>query len=202
VLGQRFQDDRQVGVVLAVAEYRCTAHAVQRLEDHVTTAFGELAQDVDATADQGWRHALRELSGEQLFVAVAQALWAVDHQHTFALGLLQQVGAVDELHVEGRILAHQDHVQLGQGAVLFIAQFEPARGVGEDLQRAHLRAGLAGTQIKVALLHVEQLPATGLGGQQHGQRAVLLVGDGRDRVHDNAEANAHGVVPLGGPWPR
>ncbi|MNZ89380.1 hypothetical protein D3C78_1083020 [compost metagenome] len=153
---------------------------------------GEGANDVRAAAHQGRRRALREEGGEQFFVTVAQALWAVDHQHAFGFGLLQQVGAVDELHVERRVLAHQDHVQFGQRAVLLFAQLEPARRVGEHIEWAHPRAGLAFGLVQVALFHVEQAPATGLGGQQHGQRAVLLVGDGRDGVHDNAEANAHG----------
>ena len=46
------------------------------------------------------------------------------------------------------------------------------------------------------LLHVEQGPATVLGCQQHGQRAVLLEVDLGDGIHDDPQANAHGVKPA------
>ncbi|MNE12636.1 hypothetical protein D3C80_1054410 [compost metagenome] len=200
--GQGFENHREVRVAHPVAKDRGAAHAVQWLEDHVAMFGDKLANDVRAAADQGRRGALREQRGEQLFVAVAQALWAVDHQHTSGFGLFEQVGAVDKLHVEWRILAHQDHVQIAQGVVFFGFQLEPVLRVGEDLQRAHPRAGLALALVEVLLLHVEQRPAALLGGKQHGQRAILLIGNARNGVHDNPEANAHGLYPLGGDVPR
>ncbi|MNO30217.1 hypothetical protein D3C76_201510 [compost metagenome] len=81
---------------------------------------------------------------------------------------------------------------------MFGFQLEPVLRVGEDFQRAHARAGLAGALVEVLLLHVEQRPAALLGGKQHGQRAILLIGNARNGVHDNPEANAHGVIPLVG----
>ncbi|MNJ21763.1 hypothetical protein D3C77_161250 [compost metagenome] len=200
--GQGLENHREVRVARAMAEDPGAAHAIQRFEDHVAMFGGEFANDVRATADQGRRRALREQGGEQFFVAVAQALRTVDHQHASGFGLFQQVGAVNEFHVEWRILAHQDHVQIAQGVVLLGFQLEPVLRIGEHLQRAHPRAGLALALVEVLLFHVEQRPAAFLGCQQHGQRAVLFVGDGRDGVHDNPEANAHGVVPLGGAMPQ
>ncbi|MNP17187.1 hypothetical protein D3C76_1096110 [compost metagenome] len=152
---------------------------------------GELPQNVRPPADHGRRRALREQRGEELLVAVAQALRAVHHQHPGALGLFQQVGGIDVLVVERRVLAHQDHVQLGERQVDFLSQFVPASGVREHLQRAHAAAGLAGLLVEVLLLHVVQRPAAGLGGQQHRQRAVLLEVDACDGVHDDPEAYAH-----------
>ncbi|MND93558.1 hypothetical protein D3C80_857460 [compost metagenome] len=201
VAGQGLEDYREVRIARSMAEDRGAAHAVQRLEDGVALLVDEFTQDVGAAADQGRRRALREQRGEEFFVAVAQALRTVDHQHAGGFGLFQQVGAVDEFHVERRILAHQDHVQLAQGAVLFGFQLEPVLRVGEDFQRAHARAGLAGALVEVLLLHVEQRPAALLGGKQHGQRAILLIGNARNGVHDNPEANAHGLNPLSGNGP-
>ncbi|MOA07543.1 hypothetical protein D3C78_1272480 [compost metagenome] len=101
------------------------------------------------------------------------------------------MGAIEELVVEGRILAHQDHIQLVQRQVLFVIKMEPVLGIMEDLQRTPAGADLAVAQVEVVLLHVVQRPAAGLGGQQHGQRAVLLEGNATDGVHDDAQANAH-----------
>ena len=175
-----------------MAENRGAAHAVQRFEDHVTVQGSKFTQHVGAAADHGWRRALGELGGEQFFVTVAQALRFVDDQYAIALGLFQQVGGVHKLHVEGRVLAHQDHVQIAQGRVGLGVQLKPLLRVGEHLQRLHAGPGLAFIQVKVLLLHVEQGPATVLGCQQHGQRAVLFIGDARNGVHDNPDSNAHG----------
>ena len=60
-----------------------------------------------------------------------------------------------------------------------------------DFQAAHRRAYLAVTQIQVSLFHVIKLPVAPLGGEQHGQRAVLIWLDGRNRVHDNTEFDRH-----------
>ena len=172
-----------------MAEDRGAAHAVQGFENDVTLLAGKLAQNVGAAADQGGRRQLREQGGEHLLVAVAQALRAIDHQTAGLLGLFQQVGGVDELVIEGRVLAHQDHIQILQRLVDFGAEFKPAGGVIEYLQWTQASAGLSGALVEVLLLHVEQLPAAGLSGQQHGQRAVLFEADAGDGVHHDAQTN-------------
>ena len=128
---------------------------------------------------------MREQRGKQLLVAVTQALRAVDHQHAGALGLFEQVRGVHELHVERRILAHQDHVEVIQAAVDLSFQFEPVLGVGEDFQWLHPGTCLAGVLVQIVLFHIEQRPTAILGGKEHGQRAVLFIGDVLDGVHDN-----------------
>ncbi len=113
VFGQGLQDYAQVGIIGFDTEYGGPAHAVQRLEDHILMLPVKRLEDIRRAADQRGGRALRELLGEQFLIAVAQALRFVHYQYAFAFGLLQQVGAVDELAVERRILAHQDHIQLG-----------------------------------------------------------------------------------------
>ncbi len=191
MLGQHFEDHGQVGVALAMTEDRGASHFVQGFENDVTVLVGKLAENVGASADQGRRCALRKLSGEELLVAVAQALWTVDHQRSRLFRQFQQIGCVDVLAVEWRILAHEDHIEVGKGHVDLLACLEPVLRVVEDLQRAHACAGLVAELIKVSLLHIEECPASRLGGQQHGKRAVLLEGDLRDRVHDDPDANGH-----------
>ena len=86
-----------------------------------------------------------------------------------AFEVLQDVRRRDIRHVERRILAHQDHVQIVQTCVDFGFQLEPFGRVSEDFQGFHAGAGLACALIKILLLHIEQRPATFLGGKQHGQ---------------------------------
>ena len=56
---------------------------------------------------QGRRGELRELRDRQLFVVVADRLRPVEDPRALALGHLQQLGEVDVLHVERRVLAHR-----------------------------------------------------------------------------------------------
>src|SRR5690606_5299199 len=46
-------------------------------------------------------------------------------------------------------------------------------------------------QIQIALLHVRQFPAAILRRPQHGQRRILLVVNGRDGIHHDAESYRH-----------
>src|SRR5690606_31979132 len=87
VLGQRLENHRKIGVPFTVAKDHRAAHAVQGFENDVTVLFGKLAQNIGSPADQGGRGVLRELGGEELFIAVAQALRPIDHQHAIALRL-------------------------------------------------------------------------------------------------------------------
>ncbi len=136
---------------------------------------------------QRGRRALREPGGEKFFVGVAQAAWAVHHQHAGVLGALQQVGGVDILHVERRVLAHQDDIEFGQRPRGFLAPLEPAPGVVEHLEFALPCQGLPVAQKQVALFHVADRPAARLRLEQHGERAVLVSLDGTDGVHHHAE---------------
>ncbi|MNN00087.1 hypothetical protein D3C81_1126700 [compost metagenome] len=190
---QRLEDHREVRVAFAVAEDHAAAHAFEGFENDVTMFGGELSQNVRPAADHGRRRALREQRGEELLVAVAQALRAVDHQHAGGFGLFQQVGGIDELIVEGRILAHQDHVQVCQRQVEFGVHLVPALGVVEHFQRAHAATGFIRFLVNILLFHIEQRPAASLRCQQHGQGAVLVEIDARDGIHHDPEAYAHGM---------
>ena len=57
------------------------------------------------------RDELRELEDRELFRVVAQRRRPVEDARAFALGLLEQVGRVEVLAVERRVLAHQHRVE-------------------------------------------------------------------------------------------
>src|SRR3546814_9236195 len=92
--------------------------------------------------DQCRRGALWKLGGEELLVAVAQALRSIDHQRSGLFRQFQQIGCVDILAVERRVLAHEDHVQISQGRIDLPILLEPMLWVVEYPQRAHARPGL------------------------------------------------------------
>ena len=105
LVGERLDDDGEIRVALADTEDRCAAHAVEWLHHH---ALGrERAEFVRAAGDDERWAELGEGGREELLVAVPQGQGRL---RTRARGLrtLQEIGRVDELHVEGRILALED----------------------------------------------------------------------------------------------
>lgn len=132
-----------------------------------------------------------ELGGEQFLVAVPQRGRRVDHQRALLFGGTEDVGGHQELAVHRRILAHQDHVQLTQRTVPGGSKGIPALGIHVHREITGMGAGLGPGQVKVGLLHVNQLPAPLLGGPEHGERAVFLVLDVLDGVHHDTESDCH-----------
>ena len=114
VVGQRFQDHVEIRIAAPTAEDRTAAHAVERLEHHVTVLGDEAFDLMRIAGDERGRDTLRKMQREQFFVGVAQRLRIVDDQHAGALRQFQHHRVVEELLVERRILARQDHVDLAQ----------------------------------------------------------------------------------------
>ena len=141
--------------------------------------------------DQGGRCVFGKPGGEELFVGVTQALRLVDDEHSLLLGPLEHVGGVDVLGIEGGILAHQDHVQLGQRLIQGLAELKPVLAVIPDAQRMHGGEGFTLLQIEIIHLHVVELVTAALCLQQHRKAGVFLDLDGLNRVHHYAQFNGH-----------
>ena len=157
----------------------------------------ESFESIHISADQHWRAALGKLCGEYLLVTVAQALAAVDDEGAPAFSLLQNIGAIDIFVIKRGVLAHQDHIQLGQVCILGFVQREPGIGVVKYRQFSHACPGHTLVQVKVFLLHVVELPVPGLGSPQHGQSRVFFVVNIGDRIHHHAQLDRHCLVPPG-----
>ena len=149
---------------------------------------------------RGWR-VLRELQDGELFRVVAQRSRLVENARAFALGLAQQVGGVEVLAVEGRVLAHHHGVSLAQleGSVNDHGA-KPAvlTALALDLdvirQRDLTRVGRdepTGHPTQVARLAGQQAMAATLRLAHHGEGGVLVGLEGLQRVGN--EKNLHGV---------
>jgi hypothetical protein len=124
---------------------------------------------------------------------VAQALRSIHDERALELGALQDVSGVDVLHVERRVLAHQDRVQLGEARHARLAELEPVLEVVADAQGTQAPEGDAVAQPQIALLGVPERPAALLCGEQHRERRVLGRLDRRNGIHDNDDLNGHRV---------
>ncbi len=74
----------------------------------------EALQFGDVARHQSRCDALRKMQGEQFFVGVAQAARIVYYLHARALREFQHHRVVEELGIEGRILARENHIDLAQ----------------------------------------------------------------------------------------
>jgi hypothetical protein len=125
----------------------------------------------------------------------------VEHARAFALGLAQQVGGVEVLAVEGRVLAHHHGVSLAQFEGGMDAHgAEPAllTALALDLdgirQRDLTRMGgdpAPSHPAQIARLAGQQAMAATLRLAHHGEGGVLVGLEGLQRVGN--EKNLHGV---------
>ena len=97
----------------AHAEHGSAAVAVQRLDDDVLVLGAEALHVVGVARDQRRRHQVEEIEHEHLLGRVAHVGRIVDHQR-LGMDALEQVRGGDVGHVERRVLAQQDHVQLAE----------------------------------------------------------------------------------------
>ena len=104
-------DEEQINVIMSkISELNYLVEGDLR-RDHAANM--KRLQAIIVSAHQNRWAALGEVGGEYFFIAIAQALAAVHDQCAVALCCFQYIGAVNKLIVEGRVLAHQDNVQLG-----------------------------------------------------------------------------------------
>jgi hypothetical protein len=105
----------------------------------MSLVLGMEARTSSAARDQRGADELRELHDRQLLGVVAQRARLVDDARAFALGLLQQVRGVEIFAVEGRVLAHQHGVEVGQRGLAAGGFGEPGGRVTGQRDVAHLR---------------------------------------------------------------
>ncbi len=138
--------------------------------------------------DQGGRAALREPGRIDLLVHVAQAIGPVHDQRTLHLGAFEDIGRVDVLGIERRVLAHQDRVEVAEAGYHRRAAREPVRVVLTHADRVRATEGDAVAQPDAGQFQVMQFPAAALRSEQHRQRSVLARLDVLDRIHDDGDA--------------
>jgi len=141
--------------------------------------------------DQRRRAALRKPRREQLLVGVTQAARFVDHQHAGLFGALEQVGRVNELHIEGWVLAHQNYVEFGQIRDPLGPETVPVPWIIDHFEAAHPGVTAPVAQKQIAHLHIVQGPAACPGREQHREAAVLFHMDGSNRIHDDSQIDWH-----------
>src|SRR6185437_2292292 len=109
-----FQDHTDVVISTVNAKYAGPSHTVERFEHNVAVLSQKVANQIFLPGHQCRGRKLRKLCYGELLVVIADRSRAVEDTRTQAFRQLQQVSAIDILHVEWRILAHQDDVEFLQ----------------------------------------------------------------------------------------
>ncbi len=155
----------------------------------------EVGDRVAVRGDQGRRLQAGELGDEQLLRRVAHFARIVDHQG-LRMHRLQEEGGVDVGHVERRVLAQQDDVELGQlgpaiGAQRRVAALGPLHG------------NVAAAGEHPAIFHGErvgdvdeQAVSARLGRFHHQEGRVALDVDPLDGIHLHRDLQRHGALPT------
>jgi hypothetical protein len=164
--------------------------AVERFEDDVLLFGVEVADRLGRTRHQGRRREWRELHQREFFGVVAQRARAVEHAGTFAFGLFQQVGGVEELAVERRVLAHEHGVEVPERLARLVVHAVPVVGFAREGDAPHQRADrMAALPLQVLRLAGGHGVATFLQLAHHGEGGVLVGLEGGERIGDKKDVH-------------
>ena len=152
-----------------------------------TKAFSAAASRLTSV---GGQHCGNSQRG-QLLVQVAQALRVVDHQRAGALRQAQDLGVVEVVGVDRRVLAHQHHVAARPAQSVTAGPVRGSRPGRRAPRSGATRAWAAPSRTRqAARQHVKQAMAAPLRLQQHRERGVLGDLDRPDRVHHDDDVAA------------
>ncbi|MCY1544178.1 hypothetical protein D9M68_800390 [compost metagenome] len=151
----------------------------------------EIVDHAAIARHQRGRHQLGEIGDEDLFRRIAHGRWRIDHQG-LGMNALEHVRERDVVHVEGRILAHMDHVLGGKIHPTLFAQHEMlALGLVEyGDRRRQGRNDIAAQGQRIGRV-MQQFVAARLRFQHHGERGIAARIDGGDMVHLDRDFELH-----------
>ena len=187
VVADGLHDDIAIGVVLTDAKYRCAAHPIEGLQNDVFVLVDEFAQQLRVARDQRRHDEIGELCDRQLFVVVAQCARAVEDERTLRLRRFEKVGGIHILHVEWRVLAHQNGCERLQRPHRGRSDLEPVVIVCGDGQRAHRTERLFSIPEEVALLQCEQRVTTIVQRAHHRHAGIFVRLERSEGVEDKRE---------------
>ena len=94
------------------------AATVQRLDDHVLAqALHEGQHALRVGRYYGLGHEVGKTQDAQLLTYLAQARRIVEHEGARGVGQAEQLGGKEKVGVKGRVLAHEDRVEVAAALV-------------------------------------------------------------------------------------
>ena len=191
-LAEHFEQRGEVAVGLVQMEDAGAAIAVERLDDDVAELLAEGVDFARVLGDQRFRRQVGKFQHEDLFRAVAHPGRVVDHQR-LGMDALQNMRRGDVVHVEGRVLAQQDHVHFRQIGADGFAKREMIALLIADLEFLDARENLAAEHRQPVGRVMEKLVSAPLRFERQGKRRVSGNRDGRDMVHLDGDFERHGA---------
>ena len=188
--GVHFQERLEIFVAGSDVKNAGAAVAVDGLEDDVAVFDPEFVDQARLRSDQGRRHEFAEMGDEKLLGRVADVEGIVDDQG-LGVDVLQEVGGGDVGHVEGRILAHENHVHQRQVEFLHLPQAKVVAFLAADRQGAREGGETAAPEGQATGEVMVERVATVLGLERQGKGAVGVDVDRLDGIHLDGDGEAH-----------
>ena len=177
-LHQGFEDTADVWVFFGQAKNAHAAHAVQRFDDDVAVFFQKCADIGGTGRNQRRRGELAEIQNRQFFIEVAHRLPAVKDLRALLFRQRQELGGVEVLHIERRVGAHNDGIEVFQGRLNFVCRFKPFMVIvafgTEKLKRRSLSCHQSLLYGQFAAQGMEKLPAAFCHFAHHGVGGVFV----------------------------
>ena len=149
-VGGDLQQGGEIRIPAPYPQDALPAAAVERLHHSIAPLrVDEGAQLGNGGGHQGRRHQVGKAQREQLLVRRPQPPRMVDQQ--WPGSQLDELRCAKEFDVHGRILAQEQHVQLGERRVELAHDPEVGAGLSLDLDGAHARARLAVREVQPLL---------------------------------------------------
>ena len=185
-----FDDNVQIRIFAVDAEHRGAAHSVEWLQDDVAVCGEKLMNQPGVPRDQRRRHELRKTRDCHFFVAIPDRARIVEHTRALRLRQLEEIGAVEVLHVERRVLAHQHRVEILERRRLHWVNAIPRSGVAGEVQPLRVAGHHPVLPDDVFLLHCVNLVRTRSRFAHHRECGILVYLEIVERVDD--ESDFHG----------
>ncbi len=195
--GEHLKKRVEVLVAGLDAEDAGAAIAEQRLDDDVAMLGAEGEDLVAIAGDQRRRHQPLEPRHKEFFRRIADARRVVDDQRG-GVDMLQQMRRRDVGHVEGRVLAHQDHVHRGEIEGLELAETVMPATLAAHLEPASARAQPAVAQAQMRRQVMVERMAARLRFERQHEAGVAIDVDGFHRIHLDRHREPHDI-PLSSP---
>ena len=167
--------------------------AIERLQDDVAMFGTELGKPYRIARNKGRRHEIGVLEDIELLRRVANLCRVIDDER-FRVHRLEQMGVGDVVHVERRVLPHQDNIA---GREVFDPLLRSFEMPADLVAHFHFAAGCRQTAIAqrqcIGVVN-EKAVAAVLGLQHQREGGISANVDTFDGIHLDRDLESHGQV--------
>ena len=188
-LRHRLENRAEVAILRGRQEHALATVSVQRLDDHLASLLGKKRFELwNFIGHERRRNRVGKIQRVKFFVRLAKPGRIVEHERLPFVGQAQQHRGVEIGRIGGRILAHEDRVEVFDwiiGALVekLVARIAAPRQLASPRPRHHMPAA----RVKVAQLEEINIMAAKLRLEHEHEGRVLIDYHLVERIHEERE---------------